>query len=258
MIVIMILGFLITSMLFQETFRRHKWLSWAVFLILPIGLLPWWIIHEEHSFFGWLKLYSVTLSVSWFMAFRSTTLSEKKWAYYIVFMALTFNILEAVILDIAEAYYANYINAAAGVLLIITLPGLRSISLDKESAYHDLAWDIPIGWIIGYTIWNIVFVYLQTPQHMGMHAAILGAALIVGFINNKLWIQARAYTLGIFLMLFFTYKPMFDVLRTPEITNEGMALVGVVISLGWMIVHLVRILTIYTRPGGESRIKRPA
>lgn len=200
-------------------------------------LLPWWIQHAEHSLFGWVKIYSVALAVSWLLALRFTALSEKKWTYYFGFLILVLNILEAVILDVAKGNYINYMNAAAGVLLIITLPGPHSITVDEESPFRDLTWDIPLNWIIGYTIWNIVLVYLQRPQHLGMHAAILGAALLVGIKNNKLWLQARAYTLAIFLMLFFSYKPMFVALRPPEIANGAVSLAGAVISLGWMIVH---------------------
>lgn len=240
--IVAILIFLVILLLLQELFRRNQWVSWGVFLIFPIVLFPWWKKHEKHSLFGWVKLYSITIGVSWYLAIRFTQLQDYQWSYIIAYLIVAANILEAAIKDISKKSFTNYLNATAGILLIVTLAGYSSMSVNVSSPYRDFAWDIPIYWIIGYTIWNIVMVYLHTPQHFGMHVAVLGSALIIGLMDNTLWLQARAYTLGIFFMLFFTYKPMFDPLRTPKVTHEKVALAGVILSLGWMIGVAVLII----------------
>ena len=230
---------LIILLALEELFRRSQVISCIVFLVLPIILIPWWREHEKHSRFGWIKLYSAAFAVLWFMFIRFTTLQNYQWAFFVVYLIVALNILEAVLLDIFKKTFSHYCNAAAGILLIVTLATYSSMGLDSSGLYRDLTWNIPVYWILGYTIWNLVIVYLHTPQHFGMHIAVLGSALIVGIIDNNLWIQARAYTLAIFFMLFFTYKPMFDPVRTPANTHQKLAVGGVALSLGWMIVIAV-------------------
>jgi len=56
---------------------------------------------------------------------------------------------------------ANYFNAIAGILLIATLDKVDSISVTKDN-YKDVIWNkMTLMWIIGYTIWNWTFVYLN-------------------------------------------------------------------------------------------------
>ncbi len=133
-----ILLLLAIYLLSQEALRRNKRLSWVTFLILPFVLLPWWIAHEEHSLFGWLKIYSISLSVSWALGVRFTALKEKKWAYVVIYVLLLLNIFEAVVLDIAEGHLLNYLNAIAGVLLIVTMPRAHTIRVDETGPYRDL------------------------------------------------------------------------------------------------------------------------
>ncbi len=75
-----------------------------------------------------------------------------------------------------------------------------------------------------------------------MHGAILGVALVIGLARPELWVQARAYTLGTFLLLFFTYKPGFVALRPPGPGSEAVAAGWVVLGFVLMLVHVAQLL----------------
>jgi hypothetical protein len=226
-------------LLLYEVFRRSEWLSWAIFLVLPIVFYPFWKKREKHSLFGWVKLYSVTFSVAFSVFMRFTALQEFDWTYLLIYLLLVLNIVEAILLDISKRSYKHYLNAFAGLALILTLPATSTIRVDTLSIYNDLSWTIPLSWVIGYTIWNLVFVYIQTPQHVAMHTAVLGSALIIGFLSSDLWLQARAYTLGIFLILFFTRKPLFDPLRVTKTLYPRMITLSVLVSFSYCTILLL-------------------
>lgn len=55
--------------------------------------------------------------------------------------------------------------------------------------------------IVGYTLWNWVFVYLNYPELAGHHVAVLSAALTLACLDRGLRLQARAASLGLTLLL---------------------------------------------------------
>ncbi|MGK5092741.1 DUF5692 family protein [Deltaproteobacteria bacterium TL4] len=226
-------------LLMQEILRRNKYLTWFVFLILPFALLPWWLEHGSHNLFSWVKIYSVTMGVCWFTLCRYTQLKDKRWPFYVGYMILALNILEAVLKDISKEHYIHYINAVAGILLIFTLPGPKHIKVDMESKHRDFTWDTPIQWIIGYTLWNFAFIYLCVSRDTYIHIAVLGAPLIIGIFNNKLWLQARGFTLGLFGIMIYTYRPMFSEIMRPNQYDQILGLVAASLSLGWMSLYFV-------------------
>ena len=61
------------------------------------------------------------------------------------------------------------------------------------------------AWIIGYTLWNWTFLYLNYPFLVGYQSAVLLAALIVGLVYPHRWAQTRAATLGLSLLFSATY-----------------------------------------------------
>ena len=102
-----------------------------------------------------------------------------------------------------------YINAAAGLLLLVTTPGPKTISVDKEGKWRDFYYDLPFLWVLGYTIWNFTFVSGSYPHMYRMHIAVLLAAVVPAYFDNKLWNQARGFTLGghFLFQLFFLNCP---------------------------------------------------
>lgn len=216
--------------------RRFPWLAVFTYGGLPVLLTPLWIAANTGGLFKWVKLYSVLLAVLWFLVFRYTHLRTKPWARFLVALFLAGNIAEACLEDLTRMAGPNVLNALAGIGLVVTLPGWREIRVDGN---RDLVWpSLTPGWISAYTVWNWVFVYLNYPEHAAYHVVVLGVPLLVG---AGTWLQARAFTLGAWMMYLFTFAPFIDSLilwlpRSPGLI-WGAALVSLAVSAGYAVMY---------------------
>ena len=57
------------------------------------------------------------------------------------------------------------------------------------------------GWIVGYTLWDWVFIYSNYPSIAGQHLGVFGVSLVVGLFQPERWIQVRTYTLATWFLL---------------------------------------------------------
>jgi hypothetical protein len=139
---------------------------------------------------------------------------------------LAVNIFEAVVLDLVGNGSAHALNAAAGLLLIATLPyGPDSTWIHSASGCTDLHYKTSRRWVIGYTLWNWTFVYLNYPALVGHHTAVLAAGLIVAMIDPLRWGQTRASTLGFSLLCTATfYNDMIAWMDTSTWFDEQVAI----------------------------------
>lgn len=202
---------LIALLALNELFRRFKWATLFAFVALPIVLIPVWFNSEIDHWFRWVKLYSVVFAVIWFTLFRFTKLGEKNFAKFIAAAFLAVNIAEAVTQDFSMLRIPNALNAVAGILSIITLSGWKGIIPDRNCKEQDMVWpEMTLFWIIAYDIWNWTFVYLNFPEHASYHIMVLLACTIPAFFKRSLWLQARAFTLGAWMMYLFTFQPFID------------------------------------------------
>ena len=218
-------------LLFQEALRRaSRWAVWGLFLLVPIVLTPYWIRVNDLGPFPWFKFYTVFFGVCWGTVLRFTSLGGRAWARSTIPLLLAANILEAVILDMFGHGPAHALNAVAGLLLIATSPyGPDSTQIHSSGGCCDLHYRTSKRWVIGYTLWNWTFVYLNYPYFTGHHTAVLAAGLIVALIEPRRWSQTRASTLGVNLLFTATYfNGMIDWMDTSSWFNEqvGIALAG--------------------------------
>ena len=194
----------------QEVLRRRgKWFGWCLFFVIPILLSPYWFQHNtDVGLFPWLKLYTIAFSVSWLTALRFTAFGERAGARLCMLLLLVFNIVEALAQDAFGGHLAHYLVLLSGILLIFTLPRpLSAVQIDIAGPYRDLHFrGMTRTWIVEYTAWNGVFLFLNFPFVAGYQFAVLGAALLVGLYDPQLWLQARGYTLGISLLLLATFR----------------------------------------------------
>lgn len=187
----------------QEIFRRFRWFALAFFVLLPFFIVPYWRIIGVDIWFTWVKMFLVDIGLIWFSVFRLTNFSEKKIAKIGVYLILVANILEAVFLDILGNGIAHNLNAIAGIFLLLTLNKIDSITTTKDK-YLDVSWrGMTMMWIFGYTIWNLTFVYLNFPQLFFENIAVLAVSLFIAFVNRGRWLQTRALTLGVYLILLY-------------------------------------------------------
>ena len=231
-------------LLLNEILRRYPKVLIAAFGIFPFLGLYFWIPKWGKDWFIYTKIFSVWLASIWKWAIRFTHLGDKTWALFIVQGLLMLNCGEASMKDIQTG---NYINAAAGFLLLLTTPGPKTISVDKEGKWRDFFYDIPFLWVLGYTIWNFTFVSGSYPHMYRMHIAILLAAVVPAYWDNKLWNQARGFTLGgHFLFQLFLDSPkgegFFKTLGMAEKFPKSIYPYFAMVSLSVMVIHVVMVL----------------
>src|SRR5688572_23873474 len=161
---------LLAAVLFflQEWLRRQgRGIAWGIFCFLPLLLAPFWILgnatalsrqYDTPIFFCWLKTYSVCFAACWFTWLRFSPLHHRRWVQLVSCLILPVNILEAVLLDISTGELAHILNAAAGTLLVASLP-FSSHTFQRRGAEgcQDFHYEgVTRLWIAGYTIWNWV------------------------------------------------------------------------------------------------------
>lgn len=189
----------------QALFRRAgKWAAWSTFLVLPLALAPFWVwmgqtgAYGDAGAFPWVKLVSLQVGACWLTALRFTALGRSRWALGALFLMLPLNMLEAVTQDAFGGHAAHYLLALSGALLIFAVPHpMQAIRIDSTGRYRDLVYvGMTRTWIVGYTLWNAAFVYLNFPAIAGHQLAALAAAFVVGMSEPHRWLQSRTFTLA--------------------------------------------------------------
>lgn len=224
----------------QELLRRCRLrILWGMFLVLPILLTPFWFFTNNFDLFLWIKIYSIMFCVSWGSWLRFTRAGDNPWLRRTIIWLLAANIFEALVLDIFGRGIAHNLNAVAGILLLATMPwSTESACIDRASNNQDIRFDLSLSWIVGYTLWNWVFVFLNYPVLAGHHIAVLLAALIVAMIDPQRWLQTRAATLGINLIFLATsYPGTIAVSDATSWIDEYSAQIAASISLLWTLAH---------------------
>ena len=219
---IYLLSLLVVLLMLNELFRKSKVSTILFFCILPIILtFAIWIENGTkpgssiNTWFHWAKLYSVIAAVIGFTIMRYTKWGANKYMKFFPVLILAINICEAVMRDVelgvANGGIWHYLNAAAGILSIITLSGWSGIFIDKQNK-KDMLWpDMTVFWIIAYDVWNFSYIYFCVPEHAAFGIAVLLACTIPSlFIKKGTWIQARAFTLAVWMMLVFTFPDNVD------------------------------------------------
>ncbi|MBF0443156.1 MAG: hypothetical protein HQK54_14705 [Oligoflexales bacterium] len=219
--------------------KRFLFFTLVFYIVLPAALTPLvWVNNGITDWFRWSKVYSVLIGIIIISLMRYTKLGNSSYLRWTMVFALSCNIMEAVIQDFSGSGIYHHLNGTAGLLLI---PGyLRISDIRIEKTGGDLKWDSTnLPWIIGYTIWNWTFVVLNYPDYASHHIAVLGSALIIGIFNHKVWLQARTYTLGTFMILYFTGPEKILFLPFFDYTREHLRLGASIISIGYMIAYII-------------------
>ena len=240
-------------MLVNEFARMNKWVSLALFLVLPI-VLPFTVWKATAGagssvgdWFHWAKVYSALAGCLGFLALRNIKgLSTNKYALLFPPVILSINILEAVVRDfqvfsihgLVDGILTiggpwNIMNGIAGIINIITITGWMGIIIGKDKK-KDMLWPDQLWfWIIAYDLWNFAYVY----NCVSDHAFYAGAALLVSctipafFIKKGAWLQHRAQTLAIWMMFVMTVPSFVDTSMFAVKSSHNMAALWVVSGL---------------------------
>jgi hypothetical protein len=238
----------IALLLAQELLRRAPRRTVAPLLLaIPFLLTPIWAQGAATNVllefdcpveFSWIKLYSMCFCACWIGALCFTTLGTRPEALFGTALILAASIAEAVAQDLYDGSLVHCLNAAAGTLLIVTLPyRWGAVKVRADGRCRDLHFEgMTRVWIVGYSLWNLTFLYLNFPVVVGQQIATLGVALIVGLWDPKRWLQVRTYTLAVWLQTIFTF-PSFLVHRmdTSSWSNAHVELVAAGLSTAYML-----------------------
>lgn len=225
----------------QEVFRRFLRFALCFWAAVPLVLYAcWYLLWGQPDWFPWLKVISIEIGILVLLFYRLTSFSKHKTGPWVIYVFLAVNIFEAVFRDIVSASAANYLNAIAGVLLVLTLEKVDSIHVDTKARYRDLSWGgMSLAWILGYTLWNLVFVYINFgPASALMHLAVLAAPLVVAFVNTERWLQARVFTLGTYFVVFHTV-PHLNPDRYAADMQTPLGFYAALLSFGFMAVYAI-------------------
>ncbi|MFT3762304.1 MAG: DUF5692 family protein [Pseudoxanthomonas sp.] len=229
----------------NEICRRFKLAPYIAFFVLPIVLIPVFMESGFDTMFRWVKLYSAVVGGVFFTLVRFNGLDKYRWARFAVAFILGFNILEACTQDYSNHQLANYLNALAGILNIVTISRWAGIRRDDQPP-HDMLWPgMTVGWIIAYDIWNFTFVYLNFPNTALFTLLLVVAPTLAAiFIKKGTWMQARAYTLSIYMMYIFSLRAFAEhtlnlqfVVPLPR--SESIALTLAVLSLAANLIYAI-------------------
>ncbi|MGL5066304.1 MAG: DUF5692 family protein [Sarcina sp.] len=227
--ILAVIAFIAICLAINEATRRSKVLSIVAYCVLPVtlailiftGVLD---APSSKTWFGWVKVISALLGIYGFMLIRFTKLGQNKFAIIFPLAILAINISEAVYKEI-EVFMQykeitvdsanlvvlggpwNIMNAIAGILCIITLTGFMKIRVSNDKS-KDMIWaDMTWIYIMGYTIWNMAYVYnCVSTRAMYAGVAILLAALIAEFIFKRgAWLQHRAQILALYAMFTLSF-----------------------------------------------------
>ncbi|MDD3142231.1 MAG: DUF5692 family protein [Lachnospiraceae bacterium] len=233
----------------NELTRRNTVAGFFCFVVMPIVLsILWFTVLNDTTYTDWFhlaKVYSATAGCIGFWCIRHLHGTSKKtgktWRLSTNQIALCFpplilaiNICEAVARDIEvglhyaqggtladEAMYVlggswNFMNAAAGIINIITITGWFGICIrkvTKKDKSRDMLWpDMLWFWIIAYDLWNFAYTYNCLPGHAWYCGfALLLAPTVCAFtIGKGAWLQHRAQTLALWCMFAQTFPAFID------------------------------------------------
>lgn len=220
-------------MLFNEIGRYNKYTGITLFIVLPILLtiFVWPNTSGAKSgqstanWFQWAKTYSALAGCIIFMGLRfSKKIQIKKWYYVLPPAILAINITEAVIREFqvygmnetinGMTYIGgpwNIMNGIAGILNILTICGwfgiIVSIDKQKDMIWPDMLW----FWIIAYDLWNFGYLYncVTDRAFYGGLALLLSCTIPAFFIKKGAWLQHRAQTLALWMMVVMIFPGFF-------------------------------------------------
>ena len=228
------LAVLIGLMVLNEVSRRNKISGIIFFIVIPVilSIFVWPKTSGPNSgaatanWFQWAKTYSAITGCLIFMGLRySKKIRETKWYYLLPMLILNLNIAEAVVREFQVSGMGhqvidgmtyiggpwNIMNAIAGILTALTVTGWYGIIVSKDKT-KDMIWpDMTWFWVIAYDLWNVAYLYnCVTDRAVYGGVVLLLAATIPAFtIKKGAWLQHRAHTLAIWMMIVMAFPNFF-------------------------------------------------
>lgn len=247
----------LTVVLFGVLLALHRFLLRPVFVAVFFGVGPLLLIVNagrlDLQMLTWVKVFTLAVSVTLITWLPRTTGRLQRRLATCAWAILGLNILEA---TLADAVHGRWMNTAVGAVLIATLAGPGAVTVTQFQGRPAVRYDLPWRWIVAYTLWNFTVVAGNYPLRWLDHCAVLGAPLAATLVlgDRRYWLEARAFTLGIFLVAVIFVIDVLGWPWIPDSPSPAMAypwLSGAaVVSGGWAVVGRIA-----ERRGGRGRVQ---
>lgn len=204
--------------------------------------------------FLYIKFLTLVVSAMILAGLRFWNWTRYAWALVLGYLILWLNIVEAVGFEILDVVVGgpermnggSLLNAAAGIVLLLTQARPRLISTREGDPSQNLYYDLGPLWVLAYTVWNFTFVYgTNPPDHptgewTGVAFVHLGAPLLLVLFarDSRLYIQMRTYALYLSIAVLLTAPHPPFIHRTPDWHSFAVAdfLGGVSLALGVLLM----------------------
>jgi hypothetical protein len=191
----------LTVLLFLVLLACYRYLLTPWFVAVFFGVGPLVMVLNASRLdlqpFTWAKVFSVALAVGVIVWLgRATGKAQRRLAVGLTAI-LVLNILEALA---ADAVGGRWVNAAVAATLIATVAGPGAVSVGQHKGRPVVWYDLPWRWVIAYSLWNLTVVSGNYPAHWCDHFAVLAVPLAATavFGDRRCWLEARAFSLGVF------------------------------------------------------------
>ena len=227
------------------------WKRWATLFLGVTILVPFLTLFMGQGITGFRILKTISVAAAGIViTFIRRDPEKLSGLGPLVWAIFAFNILQAAGV---ETLSANILNPIAGVLLCLAIPfATAHASTDGERLDWDLGW----GFILAYTLWNLVFGYTSSPpnevngQWMGIMIVNLGVPLLLAEGDGRRWGETRVVALYL-TMLLLDNAPGEPYIYPTHWFIPSLGMVGQIASL----VTVVILLGVLIRPG--SRLDTP-
>lgn len=215
-----------------EVFRRFKGFTLFFFIAVPLIVSPLWLTYDSLDWFKWIKTYSLAITVVAITLGRYKKFMNSIFLFNFIYLFLGINILEALVKDAYSFDIVSAMNIFIGLLLILSLIGSKhNLHIERTATKDLIAPKLTTTWILVYTLWNWVYIYAEYPEFSLKHLAVLAVPIIINFLKKGTWLQARAITLGFYVIVSITINPYVENWIPVIQYNETIALTIVVINL---------------------------
>jgi len=197
--------------------RRFKYFCWCLNIPIAIGMLVlcWWFEDDEWKsdggpysvyFLVWVGIMLLSLFAIPCSRFLNTPLWTKQWVWKLL---LVIHICYWVVIQyVAE----EYIMAASGLILILSLPSRKSIAMKGRN--RDITWlDLDWAFVLCYTVWHLSNSYTFQWRSYGkseFFGLSLGLDSVALLFPPEIWLQTRFQTLGIFVTVWLATRKETD------------------------------------------------
>ena len=271
--------YLLILILFVEMSRKYHIIQIWLYWVTPLIFIPILILFPDktNTVYDYIHLFGTFIACGLIQILRRnlTKCRKQKLQKYVSLVFLWFGYL-LIILNIASGVYLdlhkqiqdkhlNPGNSLHGIILILTLSNPLNVKI-SDNHFSSIRYRFGIFWIIGYSLWIVIFVY----NYFGMHSSfnlviiyVLVPLFIIIWTNSDEYIQHLTYSMYFYecinVLPFIKYHLPYYLLNNNDdtITNDNILLKDAVNWISFVYGIFILIKDIYDEIISWNGITKP-